>query len=226
MTRTTNSRIAGVTYLLYIVIGVTNLMLGGATSATGIGPKLALIAQHDSRVRVEVLLSVLTGFVAITLGVALYGLTRDEDHELAVMGLACRVCEGFIGVFPLVSLGLLWLATASGTNVPDVQSAHALAAFLLKMAGWQVITAATLFAVGSLVFSWLLLRGRMIPRTLAWLGVAASVLLVVLLPLQLIGVVHGMIVQLMWLPMAVYEIPLGFWLIIKGAAVPVTRSAR
>ncbi len=219
MTRTTNARIAGVTYLLYIVIGVTNLMLGGATSATGIGPKLALIAQHASQVRIEALLSVLTGFIAITLGVALYGLTRDEDHELAVIGLACRVCEGFIGVFPLATLGLLWLATASaGANVPGVEGAHTLAAFLVKMRGWQVITAATLFAVGSSIFSCLFLRGRMIPRSLAWLGVAASVLLVVLLPLQLIGVLRGPIVQLMWLPMALFEIPLGFWLIIKGAA--------
>ena len=34
------------------------------------------------------------------------------------------------------------------------------------------------FAVGSLLFSWLLLRGRMIPVGLAWLGVIASALLV------------------------------------------------
>jgi len=37
------------------------------------------------------------------------------------------------------------------------------------------------FAVGSTLFSWLLLRGRMIPVTLASLGVVASVMLVVLL---------------------------------------------
>ncbi len=47
------------------------------------------------------------------------------------------------------------------------------------------------FSVGSLLFSWLLLRGRMIPVVLAWLGVLASALLVVILPLQLAGLFGG-----------------------------------
>ncbi len=66
------------------------------------------------------------------------------------------------------------------------------------------------------MFSWLLLRGRMIPIGLAWLGVVASVLLVVGLPLRLVDVLDGAAVQLLWLPMALFEIPLGFWLLIKG----------
>ena len=40
------------------------------------------------------------------------------------------------------------------------------------------------FAVGSTIFCWLLLRGRMIPVALAWLGVFASLLLDVILLLQ------------------------------------------
>lgn len=56
----------------------------------------------------------------------------------------------------------------------------------------------------------------MIPVALAWLGVGASILLVVGLPLQLAGVLHGPVTQLMYLPMAAFEIPLGVWLIVKG----------
>lgn len=60
----------------------------------------------------------------------------------------------------------------------------------------------------------------MIPVGLAWLGVLASVLLVVGLPMQLAGLLRGTVTQLMWLPMAVFEIPLALWLIIKGVATP------
>lgn len=70
--------------------------------------------------------------------------------------------------------------------------------------------------MGSLFFSWLLLRGRMIPIVLARLGVVASILVVIGLPLQLAGVLHDPITSLMWLPMAAYEIPLGLWLLVKG----------
>jgi hypothetical protein len=86
------------------------------------------------------------------------------------------------------------------------------------------------FAVGSTIFSWLLLRGRMIPAPLAWLGVIASVLLVAILPLQLIGLFGGpmswsaSVTWLVWLPMLVFEVALALWLLIKGVAMPAARN--
>jgi len=52
-----------------------------------------------------------------------------------------------------------------------------------------------------------------------------TLLLVVGLPLQLAGVLHGSVIQFMWLPMAAFEIPLALWLLVKGVAMPVTRPA-
>ncbi len=60
----------------------------------------------------------------------------------------------------------------------------------------------------------------MIPTSLAWLGVVASALLVVGLPLQIAGLLSEAIVSLMWLPMLAFEVPLGLWLLIKGAVAP------
>lgn len=78
---------------------------------------------------------------------------------------------------------------------------------------------AVFFAVGSLLFSWLLLRGRMIPVALAWLGVLASVLWVVGLPLQLIGILPDSVTWFIYIPMAAFEIPFALWLLIKGVAL-------
>lgn len=81
------------------------------------------------------------------------------------------------------------------------------------------------FAVGSLFFSWLFLRGRLIPAALAQLGVIASALLVVVLPLQLVGLFGGSmswassVTWLVWLPMLVFELTLALWLIIKGIKI-------
>jgi len=220
MTRTTNARIAGFTLLFYIALGIpAGVLFGRATNAQGIDAQLASIAQHVSDVRVSVVLILLTAFVALVLGVSLYAITRDEDPDLAMLALTCRVGEGVVGgIATQRSLGLLWLATTAGANAPDTGAAHALGAYLL--AGQGGLIGATFFAVGSTLFSWLLLRGRMIPLTLAWLGVLASVLIVVGLPLQLVGLLRGLVTQLMWLPMAAFEIPLGLWLLIKGVAMP------
>jgi hypothetical protein len=171
MTRTTNAKVAGFTFLIYIVAGITSLALAGRTHATE-------------------MLSLLTSFAALLLGVTLFAITREQDHDLAMLALACRVVEA----------------------IPGHQGA-------------------IFFAVGSTLFSWLLLRGRMIPVALAWLGVVASALLVIILPLQRAGLVGGptswssSVTWLMWLPMLVFEIALALWLIVKGVARSASRES-
>jgi len=220
MTRTTNARVAGFTYLLYIAVAFPSmLLLDRATRAPGIAAKLAGIAEHATDVRITVVLSLLSCFAAFVLAVTLYAITRDQDPDLAMLALTCRVGEGVVGgTFILATLGLLWLGTAAGADAPGVEAAHALGEFLLKVQGWNTLIGATFFAVGSTLFSWLLLRGRTIPSLLAWLGVIGSVVIVLGLLLQLAGFFRGPVTQLMWIPVAVFELTLGPWLIIKGVA--------
>jgi hypothetical protein len=218
MTRMTNARIAGFTFLFYIAAGIASVVLfGRATRGEGMAAKLAEIAQHATDVRVVVVLVLLQCFSALVLAVTLYAITREQDPDLAMLGLTCRVGEGVLGAVGIPStLGLLWLATATGADAPNTAAAHALGAYLLR---GSVALAATFFAVGSTVFSWLLLQGRMIPIPLAWLGVVASVLLVVGLPLWLAGFLRGPVTSLMWLPMLAFEVPLALWLLIRGVAM-------
>jgi len=75
------------------------------------------------------------------------------------------------------------------------------------------------------LFAWLLLRGRMIPAPLAWLGVVASAAAVVVLPLEFVDLFPGRWIWYVWLPLAAYEIPLALWLLFKGAAAPVPNGA-
>ena len=122
MTRTTNARIAGVTFIVYIAAGISSLAMNGRLQATET-------------------LSLLTSLSALVLGVTLYAITREEDPDLAMLALTCRVVEAI---------------PSEGRN-------------------------AFFFAIGSTIFCWLLLRGTMIPAALAWLGVIASVFLVLVL---------------------------------------------
>lgn len=163
MTRTTNARVAGFTLLFYFAAGIASMVLADRPQATDV-------------------LSVLTSFSALVLGVTFYAITREQDPDLALLGLTCRVVEGIPG---------------EGTIY---------------------------FAVGSTIFAWLLLRGRMIPIALAWLGVLAGVLLVVFLLVQRAGLFGGAVnwsspvTWMMNLPMLVFELTLALWLLIKGVA--------
>mgnify|MGYP001552638521 CR=1 FL=1 len=214
------ARLAGFTILFYIAAGLTSVVLySQATSAEGTNETLVRISEHASAVRVTILLELLESFSALVLAVTLYGITRFVNHELAMLALACRVCEGVLGALGIRNtLGLLWLAkTGAGAGAPV--AADSLGAFLL-MPAQSAMIGAPFFAVGSMIFSYLLLRGRIVPAPLAWLGVLASVLLVVGLPLQLADFFKGPITWYMWLPMLAFQIPLGLWLLIKGVAMP------
>ena len=222
MTRTTNSRIAGFTYLFYIAVAYPSMVLfNRATKGADMAAQLASMAQHASDVRLSAVLSLLGCFSALVLAVTLYALTRDEDRDIAMFGLTCRVGEGVVSAASIpATLGLLAMATATGANVPDAAAAHAIGTFALTN---TVVVGASLFALGSTAFSWLLLRGRMIPRWLAWIGVVGSALVLVGLPLQITDVVTGPATQLIWIPVAVFEVVVAFWLMIRGAAMPVAR---
>ena len=223
MTGKTNARLAGFTFLIYIATGITSMVLFGQaiSGAEGTAGKLASIARHASIMRLNILLTLLCAGYALVLAVTLYALTRDEDRDLAVMALCCRVAEGIIiAVSTLQLLALLSVATASTAEVSaDVAGANALGALLLKMEGSIGIIPAICFAFGSATFSYLFLRARSIPIPLAWLGLLASILLVVVLPLQLAGFIQGRIANFVWLPMLMFEVPFGLWLIIRGVRI-------
>ena len=219
MTRATNARIAGFTFLLYIAAGLTSMVLvRRATRGEEIAERLASLSGRATDVGVIVLLGFVQCFSAVVLGVTLWALTRDEDNDLAMLGLVCRVGEGVIGGLSIPGiLAVFSLSSSTTADAAGSAAARTLAGYLLRE---DVGVPATFFAVGSTFFSWLLLRGRMIPAPLAWLGVVASVLLVVCLPLGLAGFLHGPMLTLMWLPMLAFEVPLGLWLLARGAAAP------
>jgi hypothetical protein len=229
MTKRAWSRVAGIMFLLYIATGITSMVLfnqatGGAAGAAAM---LANLAQHERLVRLTVVLTLLAFVYAVVLGVTLYALTRDEDRDLALIALCCRVGEGVIGAVSGVrTLGLLSVAAAAtGAATPDAAAASALGGLLLKQGGWTASIAAACFAVGSTLYCYLFLRARSIPVPLAWLGVLASVLLVVAIPAQLAGVLRGLVTYLVWIPMAVFEVALALWLIKNGVAIRPQRTS-
>ena len=224
MTRTTNARLAGLMFLFYIVVGIADMVLfGQASRGPDTAAQLASIGQHEMTVRLTVLLTLLTFVIAVTLAAALYALTRDEDRDLAVMALCFRVTEGVLAAAAAVrTLGLLSIATASTpANPADEAAANALAGMLLTEGGWTGTIGAICFAVGSTLYCYLFLRSRSVPVLLAWLGVVASVLLVIALPLQLIHLIPA--TWYVWMPMLLFEVVFALWLLIKGVANPGSR---
>jgi hypothetical protein len=110
---------------------------------------------HAPIMCIKVVLTLLAFVNAVVLGVALYGITRQEDHEIALLALASRIAEGVLNaVAVLVPLALLWLAaSADGATVTGAAVTHTLAALLLKTRTW-ITTISGFRAVGLASGAW------------------------------------------------------------------------
>jgi uncharacterized protein DUF4386 len=218
MTLRSNARLCGATYLLYIVTGIGSMILmnriGGGGDVTAM---LASIAQHATLYRAISLLVWLQFLYAVVLGVTLYALTRDQDRDLAVIAMCCRLVEGAMAaVSTSQRFEILSLARASATagTGADAAAAHALGTLMLGTDGGGV--AALCFSVAAMIFSYLFLRARSIPTWLAWLGVVSSALWLIGMPARMLGFLHGAAVYVMWIPMGIFEITLAVLLLVKG----------
>ena len=134
-------------------------MSAQSVAGHNVAEKLISVGQHLLQMRLNVMLGLIQAICAILLAVTLYSITRDEDPDLALLAMLCRVCEGLIGAVSLnTSLGLLWLVASNETSGPSPATVDALATYLLQAPRGNVD--AIFFALGSMLFAWLLLRGR------------------------------------------------------------------
>lgn len=218
-TRQRYARLAGLAFLFYIAAGLAETTM--FSKAIGSGPalaKLAHVLQHATQLRLTVLLTLVTVLSALVLAVTLFVVTRGYDFGLALIGLTARVAEGVIGaVYALPALGLLSAARALEAESAGPE-AGVLVELLLDARHNTMMLSAVCFAAGSTAFSYLLLRGRAVPAPLAWLGVIASALLLLALPVQLAVDARSILSMLVWLPMLLFETVLAVWLIVRGVA--------
>ena len=98
MTRKTNGRVAVTALLLYIVTGIGNMALMSRIGGSGTAAHLAAIANHPRLIGVDILHGLLEASYALIIAVTMYALTRDEDRELAIVAMCCRVVEGAIAM--------------------------------------------------------------------------------------------------------------------------------
>lgn len=118
MTRTTNARVAGFTFLFYIVFGISSMLLHAhATVGADTATKLATATQHIAALRLTIILGLLQCLCAITLGVTLHGMTKAVDADWALFAMVRRVGEGLVETSAVRNtLRLLWLVTDGARN--------------------------------------------------------------------------------------------------------------
>ncbi len=216
MTQRAEGKLAGYAYLAYIVFAMSAAVLSGKTTAgADISHMLSTLRSHMALAQVTVLLDLLQIVCAVVLAVTLYRLSRTVDTTLALLAMAFRFGEGVAGFMPLLGkLELMKLATASNPLCANSAGCLAIAGEIFNRPDDRF--GQFCFVVGGFLFAYLLLVGRLIPRWMAWTGVITIGLQLVCVPLYVATLLPGRVVNWLWFPILLYEVPLGIWLIRRG----------
>ena len=204
-------RVIGALFLIQMVLA-TPVYIVMLRPVTALG-FLAIAAGSAFQVRLAVLLSL--GLGALTLAIAIVAMPvfRRYSERRAVTFL----------VLSIVNLSTLAIESIALRNMLalSLEYARAGADERLQMLGglahstWYMAhhTNVTVAHAAAFVFNWILFRFALVPRTLAALGMAATLLSTTAVALPLLGF---RFVFLLIVPTAVTQLALVFWLLAQG----------
>lgn len=222
---------ARVAAALFIAATVADLISTGLLRPVLSGPDYLLkISAHQDQVVAGAFFQIVAAFAGAGIAVSLYPVLKRHGEALALGSVGFRLLEG--AFYLLAATGTLLLlragqdATAGSGIPPYLQTSGALLRTLKDQAG---LTGVLAFYLGASMYYCLFYRSRLIPRWLSGWGLAGTALgaLAGLLVLfRVTGYMSAAQVALN-LPIAVNEMVLAIWLLVRGfdssAAAPARR---
>lgn len=218
MSDLTTARIVGVLFIVATGFAVAgNLLLGPIRDESDY---LASFSTHENRVIMGVLTEVVLAVAVVGIAVLLFPILKRQDEGLALGYVGVRILEATIILIGGISSLLLLTVSQDfvGAGAPSDSEFGPLGALMLEVRDWTDALGPTLmFGITALILYPMLYRGELVPRWLSVWGFVGAVLLVVVGVMVLSGESPTSTVSiLLTLPIAVNEMVLALWLIVKG----------
>jgi hypothetical protein len=210
--------VAGGLYLLTFLTSIPARVLKGPVLDD---PNYIVGPGPDTGVLWGGFLDVLLALACIGTAIALYPVVKRHNGALALGFVASRILEAAIivaGVVSLLSIVTLRQDVA-GTAGTDDGTLVALGRSLVAAHGWaSLFGPGLLAAVNALLLGSLIYRSRLVPRAIPMLGLLGAPLLLASVTATVFDVFDQFSAPALVavLPVALWELSLGFWLVVKG----------
>jgi hypothetical protein len=174
--------------------------------------------EHELLFRFGLALGSLNALCAVLLAVSLYVAVRVVDKNLALLALAFELVYAAAGAAAsLIDYAFLkQQMDAYSSGILDAKQLSSLADLhsFLDAAAMNIVC--ILYGAGSILFFYLFLKAKTIPRILAALGLFGSALVPLTGFASLILPQPSKLLQFGWLPIFAAELSTGLWLLFKG----------
>jgi len=213
-----NRKTAIIVGLLFITATVTSV-LGGSLIAfiTGSPDGLLNVSANEAQMITGVLLVLVDAIAVAFIAILMFPLLKKQNEALALGYVGLRIFEAVAFIVGAISvLSVVTLAQKHAAGALDVSYFQALGTLLIGVYDWTWIVGPLIFfALSTLPFYYLLYKSRLIPRWLSGWGFVGGVLIIAQGVLAMFGL-SSMLEMFLFIPIAVQEMVMAVWLIIKG----------
>lgn len=226
----TTARIVGILYIIGTVAGILSLVFTGPVRNAQ--DYLMSVPASETRVVVGALFVLMMGLALAMVPVMMFPILRKHNEALA---LGYVIFRGGLEAVTYLAIATSWLLLVPlsqiyvQAGVLDASNFQALGTLLLeaKEIG-SVLT--IVFCLGALIFNYLLYQTKLVPRWLSGWGLIAIVPYLAAGLLAMFGIINALspIYAILNLPLALQEMVLAIWLIVKGfnSSALVSESAQ
>ncbi len=181
---------------------------------------LTEIAENENQVKLGSLLVLIDTVAVVGIAVIIFPVLRRVNESLALWYVGARITESILFIAYVFSVLMLVTlshnsANAGATAAPSFQTSGDL---LVAVGGWiDALNYTAVFAIGALILYSILYRSRLVPRFLSVWGLIGGICCIVAGLSIMFGLdSSSMAVIALFLPIAVNEMVLAIWLIVKG----------
>ena len=208
------ARIAGFLFIWLIITGLAGALTMSHITGSGTFAETAKrVAALEHLHRLALSSELIETMSALLLAFALYVTLKPVDKLLAQIAMYFRMGESFIGMAGII-IGFVRLSLYRSPSIGALGAGQSQAFLdLTGDAGFAAYNISAIsFSIGSILFYYLFLKSRYIPRTLSAFGLFASLIVTLMCFGSLIFPEHSASLQYGWAPMAIAEVATGFWL--------------
>lgn len=214
-----SARVVGVFFILAAVSAIVGLLLYDPILNNP--DYLTTGAEHSNQVLLGVVMELILVISAIGTAVTMFPYLKRYNETIALWHVSFRFFEaviiaiGIISVLSLLTLSQEFIAAAS----PNSESFHASGTVLKAIHDWTFLLGPNfMLGINTVMYSYIFYKSKLVPRFIPIIGMTGAVLVFSCSILVMFDVIEQVSVWggILALPVALNEMTLAVWLIIKG----------
>ena len=203
----------GVLFIIGTVAGILSVIFTG--SILGDSDYLIKISANENQIIIGALLVLLMAFSLAMVPVLLFPIFKKYNEALALGAVVFRGALEAVAYIAIV-IGWLLLIILSQEYVkagaPDASYFQTLGTLLQEAGVWFGYILSMVFSIGALMIYYLFYHSKLIPRWLSLWGLIGAALYLA----QPLLAMFGSELDVLFAPLALQEMVLAVWLIVKG----------